>query len=440
MIAPHSLTPTGEQAEPDSRPAPSAHRSKRVLIGLLVLIVSVPAAWYVAFEWSLSTGQTLVDSRLDNDAIVWLERARFLNSSDARVEYQLARAYRRTERFEEAAEARRNAEELDWNFRALQREKWIESIQRDNFRPVEKHWDELLTTVDSDFPEICRGYVAWRLSRFELEPAEAALDEWLGRYPNSAEAYRYLAEIAEFRFNFEDAVRHYESAIEQAPDRSDLRKSLAKILIEKKLYRPAGEQLAVAVELSPEDAETNVLLARVQTLLGNEEQARTILTTVTQTESDLVLAWHALGKLELSAGNFEDAHHAMQTAIELKPEDQRIRYDLASAQRRVGLDDEAERNMSVVQEAAAPLMSLEQLSRDLAANPADLPTRFQIAITTWKYKSRSEGANWFHSLLALSPSHRPTHAALAKHYELEGDQEKSQQHARLAGTTTGVLR
>ena len=131
-----------------------------------------------------------------------------------------------------------------------------------------------------------------------------------------------------------------------------------------------------------------------------------------------------------------EALRYLKDAADIKPEDREIIYAYARALQATGDPEAAQKYFAFVDEATKPLIRLKQLTNQLLAEPERTELRYQIAMTTWKYKSRAEGATWFHSLLNVDPDHVPTHLALARHYQLVGDTELAKKHQLLAAASS----
>jgi tetratricopeptide (TPR) repeat protein len=231
-----------------------------------------------------------------------------------------------------------------------------------------------------------------------------------------------------------EAAEMYDRALALAPDREDARQELARSLLRLGQADRAEVHLKQLIQTARKPSELDLLYAECLAKLGKADEAIDRLEQLLKREPDHVDALLALGNLHLAAGRSGDALEHLQRAAELKPENREVVYAHGRAHKAQGQNEQARVCFQFVDQATQPLIELKNLMNRLLASPEDLDLRFQVAYITWKYKSREDGEKWFRSLLNLAPNHEPTHAALAIHYRLAGDQQRSDYHKQLAGS------
>jgi tetratricopeptide (TPR) repeat protein len=230
-----------------------------------------------------------------------------------------------------------------------------------------------------------------------------------------------------------DAVQHYGRALELAPQRADARLGLGNALMKQGEIEKAEAQLRQAVAQRPGDVAARIAHARCLAKAGRAEESQKTLSEIVQASPDHVDALLELGTVELTAGAHAEALQHLQRAARLKPESREVIYAYANALKKNGRIEEANTCLRFVDEATKPLLKLKDLTNQLLREPENVELRLQVALITWRYKSREEGAQWLLSLLKVDPQYPPAHAALAEHYALLGDEPRAVQHRRLAG-------
>jgi len=390
------------------------------------------ASWPLLIQLSLWRGQVSLENRAHQRALSWLKVASFLNPHNAEVHFLLARTYRRLRRFDDVSRQLDQARKLGWDVALLKREQLIALAQTGQYAELKGHWSELFDTAGSDGPEISNAYVSGCISRLRLADALRVLNAWQADYPTDSQSYFLRGRLHEATLNWSDAARAYQQALQLAPSRIDARFHLAKSLMKLGRFQNAESHLRQVLREAPRHHKAPVVLATCLIKLRKTAEARDLLTLVLQKTPNRLEALKAMGKLELSAGRPKAALRYLKPAAKRHPEDCEVRYAYGKALRETGDEQAAREQFAFVDAAAKPLLQLKQLTKKLLKNPRNTEIRFQIATLTWKYKSHDEGAQWFLSLLAIDPNHKPTHAALARHYALLGDDKQAELHRRLA--------
>lgn len=400
----------------------------------VALVCAGVAAWLFAIEIALWRGASNIEARRHERALGWLEFAELLAPNRGESHFLLARCNRRLKRFDEVEHHLGLAHKLEWDVDQLEREQWIALAQTGQFERVSEHWAELFEEVGSDGPEVSKAYTTMCLAQFRFREADQVLSAWEKDFPEDAEPHVMRGRLSETNLNWAGAADHYRDALRLEPNRKDASFGLAKALINLGQVEKAHEILRALVAQDPDYAGARLALAQCQVKLDRLDQARNELAKVLATQPDNVDALLEAGNIELAEGNYQAAAVYLKKALELKPESREVAYAAARTLQAGGEHEQARKLFKFVDEATKPLIRLKKLMSQLLEQPYNLDVRFQIAAITWKYKSREEGARWLISLLQISPRYQPAHAALARHYELAGDNDKALYHSRLAGS------
>jgi len=422
----------------DRSDQPSSPRRLLRLLGLAVIVATASlATWVVTIELALWRGAACLETRNHERALSWLQLAERISFERAELNYLLARCHRRLGHFDEVESHLRRAFDLGWDVRQLEREQWLALAQTGQYEKVAPYWSVLFENPGSDGPEISKAYVAASFALFRFRDALAVLAAWKNDFPDDPEPYVMHARLAETHLKWALAVKLYGEALERTPHRSDARFGLGRALVRQGEVGRAEKELLRVVQEEPADLDAKVSLAMCAAKLDRANEAIAIYEEVLQAAPDNLDALLELGNLELAAGRSATALEYFRRAAKVRPESREVIYGYARALQAEGKGEEAQEHFGFVEEASRPLAKLKKLLDQLLKEPENLDVRFELASITWRYKSRDEGEKWWRSLLKIAPYHQPTHAALADHYTLVGDQKKAAYHRHLAGISLG---
>jgi tetratricopeptide (TPR) repeat protein len=389
-------------------------------------------------EISLWRGQTAIDARDHKAAERWLAvagvvvRIPLVGTNEGEYYFQSARLNRRLGRFDQVSADLRQALSNGWDKAAIEREQWIALAQTGRFDRMSTHLGDLLTDAGSDGPEICKAYVVWLMSRFDLAAAHRVVDVWQQDYPESAEPYFQRGRMFSVRNDWPAAVEQFSNAILRDPGRADARLMRANAQIQLVRYAEALSDLEVVLATTPDHVEAAVDFAECQSNLGKPEEACDRLRKLLKKHPDEVEALSLLGRIELKRGNYEEALTSLQSAVELRPIDSDARYSLGKVLRLLGRDKEAEEHFNFVAESTRAMLKLGQVTEELLKEPDNVELRYQVGKLTWKWRSRDGGVRWLRSVLDYDPGHVETHKLLAQHYRESGDEERALHHEKAA--------
>ena len=421
---PETTSPT---AEPELRAATTPKRKSRFRSVIVVLIVLAVAGWFLkapTVRLLNDQAEASIDARDHEKALSMLTWSDRLDSQNPRTAYLMVRVNRRLEEFDVVHDWLQKANDRGWDVGDLEREQLLTLAQTSQFEDVRPHWNSLFINVGSDGPELCNAYVVWCLSLFRLDDALRVIDAWQKEYPDAAQPYLMKGRIAEVMLRWAEAVDEYTQALEREPDRSDIRLRLGKALLKQQKNQQAVDELATAFDETG-DPEARISLAEACRKSGDTERARNLLSEALTESPQDVEALFALGELELESDRPQEAVSHLELAATIRPEDNAIRYALLQALQRTGRNEEAKEHLKFVQEATKPMLELGGMTADLVERPEDIDLRYRIAMTTWRYKSRAEGAQWLRSLLDRQPDYALAHKAMANHHRLMGETEKA---------------
>jgi tetratricopeptide (TPR) repeat protein len=110
----------------------------------------------------------------------------------------------------------------------------------------------------------------------ELDPAEQIIRAYLLKAGNDVEAMRLLARIGLTRDALDDAETLLEAVLKIAPDYRAARYDYACVLLERHLYKRAGEEAERLLAIEPNHLDYRALYARASVGLGEHDRAITL--------------------------------------------------------------------------------------------------------------------------------------------------------------------
>lgn len=136
--------------------------------------------------------------------------------------------------------------------------------------------------LENGLPELWALVGDIRLSLGDVSGATDAFRRALDYDDELALAHRGLGVIAERQGDTQQAVRHYEDALEASPGLVPVRVQLARLLIADEAWEEAREHLELVLRMQPRDAEVHWLLAQAYLGLGESPRAMHMLTRALQ--------------------------------------------------------------------------------------------------------------------------------------------------------------
>lgn len=426
---------------PTTNTSPRRSSRRRWVRWIVAVVVLAGGCWLlkpVARDFALGRARVLLDEREHDAALTWAKRAEFLESDSAEAHFLLARAYRRLEDFDAARAHLKRAHDLGWDTEKLEREQWIALAQTGQFSRMRRHFPELFVNAGADGPEISNGFVLMELSQFRLHSALAVINAWKRDFPKDARPHFLRGRIGSVVRNWKEAEREFAKAVELDPEFLQARYELARTRMELHQFKPAEETLRDGLSRFPDDPTMIVLLATTLRKREDNAGARELLERHWDTIGDRHDALSERGHIELASERPKKAVTYFRKAVGTKSVDLATRYAYAQALRAAKQTEAAAEQLAIVNEATKPIARLGKIMPRLIDEPENVPLRFEIAELTWKHKSRKEGAKWFHSVLQFDAHHKPTHLALAKHYELLGNKKLAATYRSKAQASDGV--
>lgn len=403
------------------------------LLGLCLAVVAGLCSVRPALvQYRLGRARRALAERDAEQALVWLGQAERLDPDRAETQFWMARAHRRLGQADQVRAHLLRAAQLAHPVEALKREETLSLVQAGRLAPNDPALSALMYDPGDDGLEIYEAVVRGYLETYHVGPALMLLDAWEADYPDDPQSYFYRGLIRTHQQDWPEAVAAFRKALQASPGRYDARLQLARALREDYHYREALGHYRRCLE---EREDPEALLGRGLCLqaLGESEEAREAYLRLLAVVPDHYEGRLALGKLEFSLGNAEEAVRRLEPAAKQRPYEVDVRHTLAWALLSTGRKERAREHFEFSVKAQEAACRVSYLMRHVDEEPDNVELRYKLGAILLEYGQPSTGLAWLESALQLDPHHRPTHSALADYYSRQGNEAAAAEHRRLAG-------
>jgi predicted Zn-dependent protease len=350
--------------------------------------------------------------------------------------FLMARAARRSSRYDEAEAHLHRASELHWAAEALDAEQAMLKAQRAeageqlDVQPLLLHW------IEQGHPDsilMLEALVQGYMKTYFLPAAVRCLEMWLERQPDDPQALFWRGDVWERLHKYEDALADYQRVVDLAPERDDARLRLAEGLLQAHRAREAEPHFALLLQRQPNEPAVMLGLARCRLELGQSDQARRLLDDLLAAQPDNGLALGERGKLELEAGQPDEAERWLKKAMDVVPYERAIVYCYVQALDRQDKKEEAALWTARLDRIDDDLKRINEVMRTIHAKPNDPAPRHEAGAILLRNGQEREGLRWLENALQQDPNYRPTHEIMADYFEKHGQPAEAAQHRRRAG-------
>jgi tetratricopeptide (TPR) repeat protein len=392
------------------------------------------AARPVQHAYRLRQARQALANRNPDEALVWLDAARRSDRIDATVYFLTARAHRQLEEYGTAMADLQQAHQLRYPTEELERERLLALAESAQIGLDDPRLGTLLANPGDDIREIYESLVKGYYRLYELGPAQLVLDSWEEDYPKDAQPKFYRGLVLEHDAKWPEAEMWYRRAITLNPDRSDFRLHLALVLRKQHHYREAIQHYRQCLQMK-ETASGFYGLGKCLQARGELPQARESFLKGLQIEPDDYDCLIAMGELEVDTGQGKEALRWLEPAASQRPHEYEVRYALARALLYAGEGDLARPHFQFAAQARSALSQVKALRQHVGEHPEDVGSRYRIGVALLEYGDVREGLKWLHSVFKYQAEHHDAHAALAKFYSEQGNDEAAAEHAAPAART-----
>lgn len=434
-----------------TRPRRSVRRV--VVIGFVCLSIVAVMGAVSAVPFSQWRARCALTGRKVGVALHWLAVAEWFDPKNPDTAFLRARAYRKLGEMERVAQQLQHALDLGCPPERVRREQSLALAQSGSLDEVEKQLVDMFVDPRGDEAEICEAYVNGCMRNYRFAEAHKILNLWEADFPGDPQPNFLRARIFEHFSRFDRATSEYLRALEKHPGHAPAAYGLGRVALTQdkpgealKYYRlcetnmsrkgPARVGIAACLRRLERTDEARRILRQVSRL-PPESLAAAFRDVGDKRETSRTAVDAELGRLELAAGNFDNAARLLRKALEGNPRDWQIRYSLATALQRLGETDEAKSEFDRVRNTKAVLGKVDDCLVALMTDPGDVESRYTLGEIYLKYLSEDQGVVWLQSVLHYDVGHVPTHRALAEYYRSRANADPrfaklAEEHSHLA--------
>jgi Tfp pilus assembly protein PilF len=414
---------------------------KALVVGVLLAVAGMgvlPLYVSVRFTSHLRVARQDLERRDEVAARGHLRICRDLRPGDAEVQLLLARASRLGGYLADAEYRLNLCRELGGPEESISLERALLRVQQGRWSLALE--ERLQTYIDQNHPQLpaildtlSQGYVAI----YRLESARYCLDLWLELQPCDTRALLRRGWVRERLHQEAEAAEDYRLALTTEEDNTTARLRLAQVLLHLDLAQEASVLFESLRQRGQDDVSVLLGLARCRRKLGESEEAGRLLEELADRAPRDSAVMLERGRLALEQSKHEEAENWLRQAVRLAPYDYQSNYSLFLCLNQRDKPDEAEEQQRRVGRIEADMKHMNELTDRLQSRPYDADMRCEIGRLFLRNGEGREGVLWLQSALQVAPDHRPTHQALAEHYEHEGKPDLAAPHRRVLRAPSG---
>jgi tetratricopeptide (TPR) repeat protein len=282
-------------------------------------------------------------------------------------------------------------------------------------------------------PLILEALTAGCLRLYRLGEAGYCIGRWLEIQPDNPAVYVARGGLQELIGSYRRAADDYRRAVELNEEDDSTRQKLISVLLNTSQFAEAQTHLQRLSQRQPDNPDTLVSLARVQSAQGHTEEAAQTLDEMLVQFPHHFAALAEQGQIALQLHQLDKAETCLRQAIELQPFDYVAHYNLSLCLRgqphRQEEATEQEKQAKELKDGAARVREI--VTRDLRERPDDPALLCEAGVIFLRAGNVKGGLGWLRSALRQDPNYRPAHKALVEHYERMGDTSRAGFHRRI---------
>jgi tetratricopeptide (TPR) repeat protein len=413
---------------------------KRALLVLAFSPTLLAGGWYARGHYwlprkSLAEAERALKQGEFEQARLELEECLLAWPRDPHIYFLLARTARRARDLDQAERHLLHCEQLqngrsDPRLGDTELERMLILAQRGMLTETEHL---LRRRIQQEHPDrlLILETLSWEfMGRNRISEALALLDLWLEKEPDNYEALVRRGWVHEHMFDLDRAAEDYRKALALRPERDNVRQRLTEVLLKRNRTTDALAEAEELVRRQPDNPDANFCYARCLRLLGRNQDAEQWLDRLLASQPRHAQALGMRAQLAVETGRDQEASELLARAIELDPSAQSHKYTLLLCLNRLGKTKEAKIVEAKMAESAAEVKRMDQLVREVNQKPNDPALRYEAGMIFLRNGFTQDGLHWLSTALDVDPNHRPTHQALADHFERTGEHELAGYHRR----------
>lgn len=422
-------------------------RLRFVRLGLLVLLAGGAWKTIATARVRLEVGWARDDLRSCQplEAAERLQRVLAHLPNSAEAEFLLAVAKRRAGYLAEVEPHLLRAEELGWDPKAIERQRFLSQFQAGDFQRAGPYVKRLFDQGgnDDEAEEVCeamiRGYFAGLLFR----EARMIVKHWTQWQPNNPQPYLLRADDAVLMSEGSSEVEAYREILRFAPDHYETRLRLAQALIEQHYFDEAFDLLKGCTHEKPKDGVALIALASCLEQQGRLEESQRKIEAALKlplADAQRALALEVEARVATALRDHAKAARLLEEVVGLAPGNKAYAYQFAQALQHAGRRDEGTVAMRKWEELRQIDARLDDIRDALLTTPDDPDLRCEVGKLNLK-KGGHEilGVNWLLSAVIRDPGHRAANEALADYYRSVGQADLAERHLAAIGSPRGAM-
>jgi tetratricopeptide (TPR) repeat protein len=380
--------------------------------------------------FAASMAEDALIRRKTSTASSWLSVAQSTFGNQGRVEYLLGRAARLNGDFPAMMQHLIKAHEAGFDADLLDREQALANLSIGEMDAVlETRARKWIAEVPNDVGLVVDAFVNGLASQSRFPEASQMLEEYEQAFPGDAMVnYRFGVMNEHIRGNAR-AEEEYTLALQKDPQHLQAAWRLARIISGRNSPEEALEVLK-PFDYGKQSLAIKTFMAQLYQQIGNLEKSRELFKLaadqgqaaslesyrVVDETPERFLAASELGILEVKLGNWEEAKKYLEIALKEAPRDFIARNSYGQVLRRLGFNEEAERELARITEERQEYDKITVLRDQINQNQSDTAARVEMGTILFKYESERFGLFWIRSALAFDPKCKEAHQFLADYY------------------------
>lgn len=285
-----------------------------------------------------------------------------------------------------------------------------------------KQYADKATAINKNLNEVKQTLGLLYLGTGEFEKARDAFIAILETEPRNDIAYSRLGEAYEAMTSYTEAEESFKKAIELQPGSWIAYKALGRFYLRTGKYEQAAQQLEKVVKLTPDNPQSYSNLGVNYYFMGEYEKAKQNFLksmSLERTES----AASNLGTIYYTQMDYEQAAKYYNIALEIQPNNYKVRGNLASVLGQMGNKEEERKNY---------LLAIESLRNQLQVNPNDANLNINIGTYFADIGDSLQAVPYINKALNLSGESPNIYFRAGSAYEILGNRSKALELLSLA--------
>ena len=234
------------------------------------------------------------------------------------------------------------------------------------------------------------------LQRGEVDEAMVHYQKALEIKPDSAETHYNLGNVLLQQGKVDEAIAQYQKALEINPDYAETHYNLGNALLKKGRVDEAISQYQMALQINPDYAEAHINFGIALLQKGNVDEAIAQYQTALEIKPNSAETCYHLGNALLQKGRVDEAIAQYQKALEINPENAEAHNNLGNAQLKTGKVDEA----------------IAQYQKSLEIKPDNAEAHYNFGNALLKMGKVDEAMVHYQKALQIKPDYAEAHSNL----------------------------